>query len=388
MTTASVSRTINRGTNPFAPMVKMRNKALTTTGKSKYEKLVTRAKTINNDKDIVDAINSLRARLGDEKYKQEHFGRLELLDINLVDINIDIQRLLETPHIAKHIIELFDPRIMQPLNVIYIKETGRYSAWEGQQSGTAFALMTMFDLIEPGTLIQCKVVDDDLVVPGSTLVGEAVGNYGFRCINGSGRKTPDLFYTYRSMVNGVRLYNSTLTEDVHSDEVQEILEQNNMFPAPAIDAQGTKATPGMVTYISGILGISKYDKDRAIFDICKQDLNWALAWHNRYYSNEKGVEGGFILAFGRLASEARGADFVITSELEEDFYRHMQAHYGSPTGFHTDCKTRLRNWQIANHLKTSWSDSCLLPIFIMDYINEGGQLAVPEVHGMVTYAGI
>lgn len=387
MSQVSATRFINRGANPFAPMVKNRNKALTTSGKSKYDKLVDRAQAIKEDADIVTAIESLKARLGG-KYKQEHFGRLEWLDHELIDLNVDIQRLSETPHIAKHILTLFDPRIMQPLNVIYIKETGRYSAWEGQQSGTAFALMMMFGLIEPGTPIQCKVVDDDLTVPGSTLVGEAVGNYGFRCINGNGRKTPDLFYTYRSMVNGVRLYGSSLDEDVHSNEVQLILEQNNMFPAPAIEAKGTKATPGMVSYISGILGISNYDKDKTIFDVCKQDLNWALAWHNRYFSSEKGVDGGFILTFGRLHREARERDFVITSELEADLYRHMLGRYGSPSGFHADCKTRLKNWQIANNLKTSWSDSCLLPIFIMDYITDGGQYAVPEVHGMVTYAGI
>jgi hypothetical protein len=169
---------------------------------------------IANEDDIQEAIENLRARLQGEQYTQEHFGRLELQPASLVDINIDIQRLLEIPHIGKNIIELFDPRIMQPLNVIYIKETGRYSAWEGQQSGTAFALMMHFGLISPDTLIQCKVVDDDLAVPGSTLIREAVGNLGFRCINYKGRKEPDLYYIYRSMVNGVRLYNSTLTEDL------------------------------------------------------------------------------------------------------------------------------------------------------------------------------
>lgn len=80
--------------------------------------------------------------------------------------------------------------------------------------------------------------------------------------------------------------------------------------------------------------------------------------------------------------------FVITNELEEEFNRHMKARYGSPSGFHADCKARLKTWQIANHLKTSWSDSCLLPVFIADYINNGGQYPVPQVHGMVTYAGI
>jgi phage baseplate assembly protein W len=212
MARANVSNLI---INPFAPPPKAVQTPLVSTGNI-YDPLVPRAMAVANNDDIQEAIENLRQRLQGEQYAQKHFGRLELQPAALVDINIDIQRLLETPHIAKNIIELFDPRIMQPLNVIYIKSTGRYSAWEGQQSGTAFALMMHFGLISEDTLIQCKVVDDDLEVPGSDLVGEAVGNLGFRCINYKGRKEPDLFYIFRSMVNGVRLYNSTLTEDLQA----------------------------------------------------------------------------------------------------------------------------------------------------------------------------
>ena len=156
--------------NPFAPPPKAVQTPMVSTGNI-YDPLVSRAMAIADEDDIQEAIDNLRKRLQGKQYTQEHFGRLELQPASRVDINIDIQRLLETPHIAKNIIELFDPRIMQPLNVIYIKETGRYSAWEGQQSGTAFALMMHFGLISPDTLIQCKVVDDHLQGAGSDLVG-------------------------------------------------------------------------------------------------------------------------------------------------------------------------------------------------------------------------
>ena len=151
--------------NPFLPPSKTIQTPMVSDGDI-YDPLIPRALAIAEDSDIVESIENLRQRLGGQCYKQEHFGRLELLTGDLIDINIDIQRLLEKPHIARNIIELFDPRIMQPLNVIYIKSTGRYSAWEGQQSGTAFALMMHFGLVAPDTLIQCKVVDDDLEVPG------------------------------------------------------------------------------------------------------------------------------------------------------------------------------------------------------------------------------
>ena len=381
------TRSIQRGANPFAPIVKIKNQALSTV-KNQYEKVIDRIQPALKNATVVDAVNELKARLAGGVYDESHFGTLELVPKELIDLNVDIQRLLEQEHVANDIIRLFDPRIAQPVCVTYIKSTGRYSAWEGQQTSSAFAIMQHFGLIKAGARIQCKVVADTLSIPGSTLVGEAVGNYGFRCINFKGRKTPDLYYLYRSMVNGVRLYASQLREDKQAEEVQQILEKNHMFPSPKIDARGQSATPGMVTYITGVLGIAGHDTEDANFDITKNDLDWALRFHDMYFNTEKGVDGGFILGFGRLAAEAREAGIVFDKATEDDFYRHIQARYGSPKGLHADCKVRLINWQKANNLKESWSDSCLTPIFIADYINDGGKYAVPQVKGMVTYGGI
>lgn len=364
--------------NPFAPPPKAVQTPLVSVGNI-YDPLVSRAMAIANNDDIQDAIENLRQRLQGEQYTQEHFGRLELQPASLVDINIDIQRLLETPHIAKNIIELFDPRIMQPLNVIFIKETGRYSAWEGQQSGTAFALMMHFGLISPDTLVQCKVVDDDLKVPGSDLIGEAVGNLGFRCINYKGRKEPDLFYIFRSMVNGVRLYHSTLTEDLQANDIQNILQSYNMFAAPGLDARGQKAKPGMVTHISGMLKLAGHGTDN--FDVTKADLDWVLAWHNRYYASEKGVDGGYLITFGRFAALCREQEIPITKEHELEFYQHMK-RYGSPKAFHTDCKTRYKR------VNGGWSDACLLPIWHKDYMKRGGTLPLPTIKNYNEYKSL
>ena len=337
-----------------------------------YDPLIPRALAIAEDSDIVESIENLRQRLGGQCYKQEHFGRLELLTGDLIDINIDIQRLLEKPHIARNIIELFDPRIMQPLNVIYIKSTGRYSAWEGQQSGTAFALMMHFGLVAPDTLIQCKVVDDDLEVPGSNLSGEAVGNYGFRCVNYKGRKEPDLFYIYRSMVNGVRLYGSDLDEDLQANEVQNILQSHAMFAAPAIEARGQKAKPGMISHISAMLKIAGHGTENDKFNVTKEDLDWVLNWHDQYYASAKGVDGGYLLTFGRFATLCREQDIAITKDHELEFFTHMK-RYGSPKAFHDDCKQRYKKKY------GGWSDACLLSIWIKDYMKRGGTLPTPTV---------
>jgi hypothetical protein len=195
---------------------------------------------------------------------------------------------------------------------------------------------------------------------------------------------------HRSRVNGVRLYGSIFREDTQSEEIQCILEDNNMFPAKTSAAARNQATPGMVTYIHGLNLIANHDTDSKIFDVCKTDLEWALTWHDKYYPGEKGVDGGFILAFGRLAAAARSSKPAIKLDAatEADLHNLFRSKYGSPKGFHKDCKDRLKKFQISNNLAESWSDSCLTPILVMDYINWGGKCALPQVHGMTTYAGI
>jgi hypothetical protein len=383
----STPKTINRGVNPFAPIAKIQNQNLSNSTKSKYVDMPTRIAPLVKSQKILDSIANLKNRLKNNVYTQIHFGRLMEIDCSLIDFNVDIQRLVEEAHIAVNIIEKFDPRIMQPLNVIFIKETGRYSSWEGQQSGCAFALMQHFGLIAPGTKIQCKVVDDDLTVPGSKDKGEAVGNYGFRQLGGSGRKPIGAFYVHRSRVNGVRLYGSTQLEDVQSEAIQKVLESHNMYPSASV--QGQKKKPGMITYISGLNNIAHHGtQDPKTFKKGLADLEWALKWHDTYFPYEDGVDGGHILAFGRLSAEARANGVDLTPALEQDLYEHYQKWYSSPAGFHRDCKERLKKFQKKNKLKDSWSDSCLTPILVMDYINRGGAQNVPQVAGMVIYAGI
>jgi hypothetical protein len=388
-----MTRTIDRGANPFAPIAKQRNQALATPRKGVYEKLEDRVVTMMSDdvqsNVINQAIAELRERLGGKTYKQEHFGYLAEIDAGLIDINIDIQRDLLGKHIGEDIIVKFDPRILQPINVTFIRETGRYSAWDGQQSSATLKLLLLAGLVDPDVKIQCKVVEDDLVVPGSNLVGEAYGNLGFRLLNTS-REPIDPFWMHRSRVSGVRNYGSTLDEDLQAEEIQQIFENNHMFPAKASDAQGQKAKPGMVTYISGCNNIAGHDTEWDTFNITKNDLNRALHWHDTYFSNEKGVDGGFILAFGRLYAEARETDIEITQDTEDDLFRLFQSKYGTPAGFHRDCKDRLKAFQIKNKLKTSWSDSCLTPILVMDYLrwDDSENHPLPEVNHMTTYAGI
>jgi hypothetical protein len=275
------------------------------------------------------------------------------------------------------------------VNCTYITETGMYSAWDGQQTSTVLKILLDAGLIEAGYKVLCKVYDDTLEVPGSNLKGEAAANYLFRVLNTS-REPIDAYWLHRSRVSGVRNYGSTLKEDRQAEEIQKIFEGNHMFPAKPADAQGQRARPGMITHISGCNIIAGHGTEDDKFAATKNDLERALAWHDRYYSGEKGVEGGFILAFGRLYAEARDQGVVITQDTEEDLYALFKANYATPSGFHKDCKKRLGDFQEKNKLKKSWSDSCLTPILVMDYLNwsKSKNYPLPEVNHMTTYAGI
>jgi hypothetical protein len=392
MTTSTITRTVNRGANPFAAMVKQKNIALTPnpiSSHSVYESLQVRGDRVFQHPGVQQALKDLKQRMGGKTYNQSHFGDLVLVRYGDMDMNIDIQRDEDPFHIAEEIIPKYDPRISMTVMCTRLKN-GRYSAWEGQQTSLTFYVLYKAGIIDKDTLIQVKAFDEDLVVPGTTLKGEAVGNLGFRIINGGGRKGVDAYHVHRSRVNGKRLYGSVFREDTQAEEIQVIMEQNNMFPAKTSAAARNQATPGMVTYIHGLNLIAGHDTDQKLFDITKKDLEWALNWHDKYYSNEKGVDGGFILAFGRLASQARDSKPAIKldANTEVDLYKLFRAKYGSPKGFHKECKDRLKQFQLANNLAESWSDNCLTPILVMDYINWGGKCALPQVHHMTTYAGI
>jgi hypothetical protein len=60
-------RTVSRGVNPFAPIAKQRNRALTTPRTGVYEKLEDRVNTFMSDPDnkkIIDAVTEKWGRLG------------------------------------------------------------------------------------------------------------------------------------------------------------------------------------------------------------------------------------------------------------------------------------------------------------------------------------
>jgi hypothetical protein len=354
--------------NPFS-VAKIANAIEKQKNNKLYETLEERvapAKSVPIKKQIEDAVNTLKQRmLGATLFTNENFGRIELISLQLIDINIDNQRDIDWDHIA-HIVETFDPRAAQVVNVIKLPN-GRYSVPEGQHTATVLFLLYQAGLLQNNFKIQCKVIDALETVPGSDLKGEAFGNFLFRLINYKGRKAVEPYFMHKSRVSGVRNYGSTLLEDIHAERIQTVVEQSNMFTCPALEARGMGAKPGMVTYITGLNKIAEHETEN--FDTAINDLEFALSLHDRYFANEKGVDGGFILVFGRYAKLARKNKIIITREWQEELMKFFKATYASPSKFHKTCKNRLERFNKANDLPGGWSDNCLLSILILDFYN-------------------
>ena len=333
--------------------------------KDLYEDLETRinpTKTPPVNKVIKDALNALRNRVNGT-YTTKDFGGIEFVAFEVLNINIDNQRDVDWDHVA-HIIETFDPRAVQVVNTIKLPD-GRYSIPEGQHTAVALYILYQAGMIEKEFKVACKVVDALTVVPGTDTKGEAFGNFLFRLINYKGRKAVEPYFMHKSRVSGVRNYESKLTEDVHAEAIQQIVEKNNMYTRPAVEARGQGAKPGMVTYISGLNKISEMESDN--FDVAINDLEFALSLHNQYFANEKGVDGGFILALGRYAKLARKNKTTVTREWQDALMQFFKTTYASPSKFHKQAKNRLEKFNRSHDLPGGWSDNCLLSILILDF---------------------
>jgi len=350
--------------NPFS-VAKIQNLMERNQDKDLYEDLETRidpTKTLPTQKLISDAINSLRNRCNGT-YATKDFGGVEFVAFELLDINIDNQRDVDWDHVA-HIIESFDPRAVQVVNTIKLPN-GRYSIPEGQHTAVALYILWKAGMIEKDFTVACKVIDALAVVPGSNTKGEAFGNFLFRLINYKGRKAVEPYFMHKSRVSGVRNYGSTLTEDLHAERIQSVVEQANMYTRPAVEARGHGAKPGMVTYISGLNRVAEMEGEN--FDSAIHDLEFALSLHDRYFANEKGVDGGFILALGRYAKLARKNKTTITREWQDALMQFFKTTYASPSKFHKQAKNRLEKFNRSHDLPGGWSDNCLLSILILDF---------------------
>lgn len=344
---------------------------------------------------IKEGVNIRRQKLAGKKYKAQDFGRIGMIPIGKVDINIDIQRGIEKKHIAKNILPIFDPRITQPINVIYYPETGRYTCWDGLQTLTTILILISHELIEAEDWetfeVKANIIDADMTVPGACCtVAEAVANFGFRILNDTGRKKVGLYYVMRSEYHGAKLYNSDLQQDLHSRDMWEAMLRHNMHPAD----DENKHKPGHISHISGMKKMAGHNEK--MFNIATFERS--IEFLSKHFIRDDGINASFYMAIAELFVQLDVQNIKIgqksTQFNTERFAEFIKTKYGKVNTSHSFRKIaakRLERDRTNLGYKThAWTDDCSLPYMLDDYKNycdtNGLSLgALPEIINMKEY---
>lgn len=339
-----------------------------------YVPIADLVKKVLGAESIKKGIELRKNKLSNALYEAMHFGRVGMVPIGLIDINIDIQRGIEIKHIGNNILPIFDPRITQPINLIYYPDTGRYTCWDGLQT-----LSTILTLICNGLIatdnwetfeIKSNIIDSDLLVPGaSCTVAEAVANFGFRTLNGpKGRLGVDEWFIMRSEYHGARLYNSDLTEDLHSKALWECMIKHNMLPADKVNEK----KPGYIPYISYIKTRFGHGTNR--FDI--DTFEKVIEFLSTYFIKDLGINASFLVGIAELFVLLKDQKIKVgtkpTQFNADRFARFLKDTYGQEnTGNMWRIKfaqPRLKELHIAQgYIKSTWTDNCTLPFWFDDF---------------------
>jgi len=364
-------------------------------GNSDTEHFVPISDLVDNAMETNDTIQKgldiIGDRLGGERYTVEHFGRVGYVPLGKILSNQDIQRHIEVSHIGSNILPIFDPRITQPVNVVYYSETDTYTAWDGQQTSSTVYALLKYGLIDLENWeefpMKANIIDADLTVPGSSIAGEAVANFGFRTINGTKAKKPvDPYYVMRSEHNGVRLYDSDLQEDLHSNQMWTTMEKHNMLPAATVGTE--KKLPGHIAHISGMKTMAGHDS--STFDI--RTFEKGISFLSKYFNTDNGINSSFYMAIAELFELLKDQGLELGFK-EEQFAQFIKDEYSNGHGFSKYAKQRLYKLQDVLKVKRSWTDACSVPYMIDDYIkycevNNLEQGSLPFPHRYTDYVNV
>lgn len=337
-----------------------------------YEPLHIGVNAILNHPAIAKGIDILKSRLGDQRYKPHHFGRVAMVPLKMIYINIDIQRFVEELHIGNNIIPNFDPRLVQPVNLVFRKELGFYTCWDGRQTSSTILILFMYGLIDVNNWedfeIKANIIDSDLEVPAPITEGaEAIGNFGFRWMDGSGKKPIDQCFIMRSEYHGAKLYNSKMREDLHSMEMWECMLRHGMHPAD----NRTKSLPGYVPHISGMKKMAGHDTDN--FDI--ETFGKTIKFLSEFVSEDSGVNSSFYMAIADLFCllTIQGIQLGTGKNQfnEKRFGEFLHEKYGrinTSHEFRRIAKKRLeRVRKKQGFITANWDDNCGAPFMLDDY---------------------
>lgn len=326
-----------------------------------------------NNEHVLEGLATLSDKLKGVKWTADHFGRVGMIPLGKLLSNIDIQRGIEFKHIGENILPIFDPRITQPVNVIYYADTDTYTAWDGQQTASTILTLIAHGLIDADNWetfeIKANIIDSDLVVPGAEVgCAEAVANFGFRTLNGSkAKKGVDPYHVMRSEYHGAKLYGSNLQEDRHSMAMWEVMLKYNMLPADS----ASKKKPGYISHISGMKKMAGHDT--ANFDI--KTFERTIAFLSKHFSNDNGINASFYMAIAHLFNLLTDQVIRVGNKEgefnQERFAKFILETYGkinTSDAFRKVAARRLEKVREAQKsTSSSWTDECALPFMLDDY---------------------
>jgi len=338
-------------------------------------------KEVMKEREVIEAVTTLRQRVKG-KWQAHHFGRLELIPMGKVYFDIDVQRLVQLAHVCKTIIPKFDPRLIQPINVVYYPDQDIYKCWDGLQSSTSMYFLIMYGFVAIDNWedwkIQAKVIDIDLEVPWGIVENnnEAFGNKAF-LLGNQGRKEIDPYYILRNEMNGVRRFNSPMIEDIHSEIIWSCFEDHGMLPGPSDCAKDQ----GTVSHISGIKKNTNHGKE----NFCIWGLDKALTQFQNATQDDDGINASFYMAVHQLFNllKEQGIEIGSTSNKfnAKRFSEFIKETYGKKNASHTfreRAVARLQRGRDPKAGKVSWTDLCGIPYLVSDYIK------YCDKHGLVT----
>jgi hypothetical protein len=346
-------------------------RALTNTG-GNYVALADMVNAVVNDPSIRKSLDKHRERLAGQKYTKEHFGRVGYVPLGKIFINVDIQREIEKLHISNQILPIFDPRITQPVNLVYYKDGDYYTEWDGLQTSSTILLLILYAMVETDDWstfeIKANIIDSDLVVPAPIVDGaEAIANFAFRTINGDGKKGVEPFFVFRSQCNGALLYGSTLREDVHSMQMWQALLNEGLYPADST----TRKLPSHMSHISGMCQMAGHNTEA--FDVVTFGKSGNFI--KQTAGDDTGVNSSYYMVIADLFNMLRDQNITVGTKASqfnlERFRAFIFEKYGTfntSHAFREISKRELEAVRKKQGFKTAdWTDDCGVPFLLAGY---------------------
>ena len=210
---------------------------------------LTQVNDINNTA-IHDAVD-MHIKKG-KKFKLTRAPKFISIKLKNILIDEDIQRELNCLHISKIVKDFDERRTMPVTGVIFPGETILHCT-DGQHTLVSWAKLAQAGLIEG--VEADEWMEMELPCWYVETADRSFAREQFAFINGIGKLTIAEYDNHKQRVLSYRLDNNNKVEYAHSDDIQTIMEDRNIYPILETDKQN-KGIPGTLTHLTAIKTLS------------------------------------------------------------------------------------------------------------------------------------